>query len=119
MDKDTINVAIGRNIRAFRISRGMTQKALADAMDCNISQQYINRLEKGTLSLVPEKAVHIAKVFDVNISELYQIDDESDGLFSDDNVAKIIAAYNTLPNDKQKIAISEVMKCLSDHLRGL
>ncbi|MEE1622965.1 helix-turn-helix domain-containing protein [Zafaria sp. Z1313] len=68
---------VGSRIRELRLTRGMTQEALASAAD--LSRVHLNRLEAGKRSLAYERLWDLAAALNVNINELLEVDEESQG----------------------------------------
>ena len=68
-----MNVAdklIGQNIRANRLSRGLTQKMLADKI--GVTFQQVQKYEEGANGARGSRLVQIAKALDVPILELFK-----------------------------------------------
>jgi len=59
----------GEIIRRLREDRGLTQQNVADELEVNIST--VIRWEQGTTKINSERLEEIAKVFDLDISDLY------------------------------------------------
>ncbi|MBR0091950.1 MAG: helix-turn-helix transcriptional regulator [Lachnospiraceae bacterium] len=66
----------GNKIREFREAAGMSQEALAAALQllgCNLNQKAVSRIETG-LRVIPDyELLYFSKVFRVPISELFCI----------------------------------------------
>lgn len=61
---------LGKRIRKLRDDRGWSQEHLASLL--NVEQTYISRIERGVRSPTVPKLYHIAKAFDLSISELFE-----------------------------------------------
>jgi transcriptional regulator with XRE-family HTH domain len=59
---------IGRNIRHYRLARGLTQKQLAKK--AKISRGYMNRIENGRINLYLDTLVDIARGLGVSPGDL-------------------------------------------------
>ena len=66
---------IGRNIRRYRLKRGMTQEQLAEAAE--LTSGYISRIENGTKSLRLSTLCRIAETLDTTVQSLLTSDDVS------------------------------------------
>jgi putative transcriptional regulator len=63
---------VHNRIALFRTARGLTRKALADAVDVN--PQTIGFLERGDYSPSVELGLRLARVLDVRIDALFSLD---------------------------------------------
>jgi len=64
----TNRLDIGRNIRQARVDAGLTQAALSERLD--VTQQMIQRYEKGTVAISLDRLRQIAKVLRSDTSSL-------------------------------------------------
>jgi transcriptional regulator with XRE-family HTH domain len=67
---NTADKLIGQNIRANRLSRGLTQKGLADKI--GVTFQQVQKYEEGANGARGSRLVQIAKALDVPILELFK-----------------------------------------------
>lgn len=65
-------MVIGRKITRLRLSKGWTQKELAEK--ALISPSYISRIEEGFIKPKVKTLVRIARALEVELSELYKDD---------------------------------------------
>ena len=65
--------AVGERIAARRRSRGLTQKVLADQIQC-LSRTSLANIEKGRQQLLLIHAARIANVLDLSLDELAPFD---------------------------------------------
>ncbi len=63
-------LSIGKRIRAYRRSIGMTQELLAEKV--NVSPPYISRIENGSSSPSLQTLVDICNALDITIDEVMQ-----------------------------------------------
>jgi transcriptional regulator with XRE-family HTH domain len=76
--RDAINAHIGRKISAIRRSRGMTQAALGEVL--GLSNQQIQKYEKGKNGLSLERVWRIACYFGIELADLLEgIEEEALG----------------------------------------
>jgi len=64
------------NLEKMRKSRGMLQEELADVLE--VSRQTISSLENGRYNPSIKLAFKIARLFDMQIEEIFIYEDESD-----------------------------------------
>ncbi len=64
-----INVIIGRNIRLRRSLLGLSQERLGARL--GITFQQVQKYEKGTNSVSPERLVQLGKIFGCGVGELF------------------------------------------------
>jgi len=67
---DPTDVLVGRNVRARRIARGMTQTALGEGI--GVSFQQVQKYEKGSNRIGGGRLVRIAHVLEVPVSSLFE-----------------------------------------------
>ncbi|MDC7675399.1 helix-turn-helix domain-containing protein [Asticcacaulis machinosus] len=66
---DPIDVIVGMNVRRVRKQRGMSQEALAEAIDLTFQQ--VQKYERGANRVSASKLFKIAKVLEVRIESLF------------------------------------------------
>lgn len=70
-DIDSVNdlaIIVGKNIRRIRLQHGLTQKELAKLIKTDAKM--ISQYEHGAIPMAIDRLGNIAKVLDVDISEL-------------------------------------------------
>jgi len=72
----SIQTLVGKNIRFFRKSKGLTQEYLAE--QANVSASYIGYLERGQKSPSLELLDRMAQALDVNSAQLLQSAEDHD-----------------------------------------
>jgi transcriptional regulator with XRE-family HTH domain len=68
---------VARNLRHFRIARGMSQTALGDAV--GVTFQQIQKYEKGTNAVAPGRLRQMCEVLGVTPAEMFGKQPEIDG----------------------------------------
>lgn len=69
MNKSTeILKQFGRNVKAERIRKGLTQEALAERM--NINSEYISKVERGMANMSLKKIAELADYIGADINDL-------------------------------------------------
>ncbi len=66
---DPIDRLVGQNIRVFRLSKGMTQTALGNALD--VTFQQVQKYENGSNRVGSGRLAKISKVLDIPISRFF------------------------------------------------
>lgn len=69
LDRNTILISFGKNLRLARLAKGFTQEQLANELGIEISQ--ISRIERGVINTSITTLYSISKVLNVNISQLF------------------------------------------------
>ena len=67
---DSIDMLVGRKIRVHRLSRGISQEALADAL--GITFQQVQKYEKGTNRVGSGRLFRIAGLLEVPVSAFFE-----------------------------------------------
>jgi transcriptional regulator with XRE-family HTH domain len=65
--------AVGRNLRAYRVSRGLSQEAFADVV--GVHRTYMGGLERGERNLTLKSVEKIAAKLDVDPHSLLRSDE--------------------------------------------
>lgn len=66
---DAVDVAVGENIRSYRLQRGMSQTELGAA--CGITFQQIQKYEKGANRVGSSRLVQISGALNVPVANFY------------------------------------------------
>ena len=71
---DSVDRIVGRNIRIYRLQRGLTQTELADQLDLTFQQ--VQKYEKGTNRVGSGRLLKIATYLGVPVTALFKGSDE-------------------------------------------
>jgi transcriptional regulator with XRE-family HTH domain len=71
---DSVDRIVGRNIRIYRLQRGLTQTELADQLDLTFQQ--VQKYEKGTNRVGSGRLLKIATFLGVPVTALFKGSDE-------------------------------------------
>ena len=71
---DSIDRIVGRNIRIYRLQKGLTQTILADEL--GLTFQQVQKYEKGTNRVGSGRLLKIATFLDVPVTALFKGSDE-------------------------------------------
>ncbi len=67
---DPVDIIVGANVRKIRNLRGLSQTALAEALDMTFQQ--VQKYEKGTNRIASSNLVRIAQTLKVNLATLFE-----------------------------------------------
>jgi len=102
-------MALGKNIRAFRTARGLSQEALSRLTGGVVSQGAISALEKRDSS-ASEFTQQIADALGVSMRELIT--------GKQDSVNELTKIYNSLDDDMQKLMLEQMRAFVKLNKRG-
>ena len=68
--EDKIKRIIGRNIKAERVRKGLTQENLSEKL--NMSLSYISKLEQGRISPSGIVLYRLSRILDVTLEEFFK-----------------------------------------------
>jgi transcriptional regulator with XRE-family HTH domain len=117
---DSIDIEIGRRVRAFRIARGLSQSELGDKI--GVTFQQIQKYEKGVNRVGGSRLKRIAGVLDLPIGTLFGEDDKGDPraadrlfteAFSQRYAARLLRAFNAVKNSGQRRALVEFVESMA------
>jgi transcriptional regulator with XRE-family HTH domain len=117
---DSIDIEIGRRVRAYRIARGLSQSELGDKI--GVTFQQIQKYEKGVNRIGGGRLKKIAGVLGLPISVLFGEDDKGDPraadrlfteAFSQRYAARLLRAFNTIKNSGQRRALVEFVESMA------
>ncbi len=72
----SIEAKIGNNVRKIRESKGMTQDALAAAMQlngCDITRSAVAKIEVGQRHLYPDEIILIRKILNTTFDAIFDV----------------------------------------------
>ncbi|WP_218043823.1 helix-turn-helix domain-containing protein [Flavobacterium gawalongense] len=72
LDRNTILISFGKNLRLARLAKGFTQEQLANELGVEISQ--ISRIERGVINTSVTTLYAISKTLKIDISQLFLFD---------------------------------------------
>lgn len=68
IEKDALQVEVGRRIRTLRLARGWTMSRLAEETDMSV--QYVSEIEHGKKSMTISKLYSMAQALEVSVDRL-------------------------------------------------
>ncbi len=69
--EDKIYIAIGKNIRKYRIEQGLSQEKLSETLNAN--SKFIGHVERFERYISLKKLIQISKILNVSLSDLVDI----------------------------------------------
>lgn len=73
---NTIETAVGNNIRKLRETAGITQESLATKLQllgCNITRSALAKIEVGQRHLYPDEIIHIKNALNVSYEDIFDV----------------------------------------------
>ncbi len=115
--EETFNAHLGRKLRMRRLSLGLTQTKVANAI--NVTFQQIQKYEKGTNGVSSSRLIQLSSFLKVPITYFFEdfsdntdaIKNENDN--SDLNYSFLIKTFSKL-NENQKVKIFQLLKNTSN-----
>ena len=105
---------IARNLRHFRLARGLTQTTLGDAV--GVTFQQIQKYEKGTNAIAPGRLRQLCEVLGVAPAEMFGKQPEIDGEPIPEMTRwsyRTLIALNKIKNDRMKRSIGALIEELA------
>lgn len=113
----SLNAHIGAQLRLFRLSRGLSQRQVAEAV--GVSFQQLQKYERGANRLSVEKMVQIARYMRVPPVAFFitNPDDASDGTHSlhalQADTLQLLQHYTHIPDSDKRQTVVKIAKWLS------
>jgi transcriptional regulator with XRE-family HTH domain len=109
---DAVDIRLGKRIRVYRISLGISQSALAEKV--GVTFQQIQKYERGANRIAGGRLKKVAAVLSVPIAALFG-DDESGGkantndllmeILSQPYAARLLRAFHAIKHAKKRLAL--------------
>ncbi len=93
----SVDVEVGKRVRAMRIKKGMSQTALADKL--GVSFQQIQKYEKGVNRIAPQRLETIAVALGHPVSVFFPSMDRANGVVPE--------TFDAAPHDRQEMRLLE------------
>jgi transcriptional regulator with XRE-family HTH domain len=107
---DAFDIRLGKRVRAYRISLGISQSALAEKV--GVTFQQIQKYERGTNRIAGGRLKKVAAVLGIPIATLFG-DGESDGdantddllteILSQPQAARLLRAFRAIKQAKKRL----------------
>ena len=111
--EETFNAHLGRKLRMRRLSLGLTQTKVANAI--NVTFQQIQKYEKGTNGVSSSRLIQLSNFLKVPITYFFEdfsnnISNEKNEVENTDlNYSFLIKTFSKL-NDNQKVKVIQLLK---------
>jgi len=69
--EDNIYISIGKNIRKYRLQKGMSQEKLSELLSAN--SKFVGHVERFERYISLKKLIQISKILDIPLSSLVDI----------------------------------------------
>ena len=115
--EETFNAHLGRKLRMRRLSLGLTQTKVANAI--NVTFQQIQKYEKGTNGVSSSRLIQLSNFLKVPITYFFEdfsdntITEKNENDNSDLNYSFLIKTFSKL-NENQKVKIVQLLKNTSN-----
>lgn len=116
---EAVDFLVGQRVRAYRLTRRMSQSALAEQV--GVSFQQIQKYEKGTNRIGSSRLDRIATVLGIGVAALFakpaDIRSDHDPLgrmLSRPHAARLLTAFCDIPEANLRVALVELAESLSE-----
>jgi transcriptional regulator with XRE-family HTH domain len=120
---DAVDIRVGKRVRAYRISLGMTQSALAEKV--GVTFQQIQKYENGANRMAGSRLKEVAAVLGVPIAALFG-EDESGGnantyvllteILFQPHVTRLLRAFHAIKDAKKRLALVKLAECMRQNI---
>jgi transcriptional regulator with XRE-family HTH domain len=110
-----VDVTVGRNVRIWRLARGLSQTQLADRI--GVTFQQVQKYESGGNRISTGRLTKIARVLGVHVMTLLDGTDQADPpakvhsrvLIQNTRALRLAQAFATIPQSQRKLRVSLVV----------
>jgi len=117
---DPIDVLVGQRVRAYRLSRGMSQSALGEKV--GVTFQQIQKYERGANRMGGSRLKKIATILGVNVAAFFgedecagreNIDDLLTEVLSQRYATRLLRAFGAIKDEKQRLALVQLAESMT------
>jgi transcriptional regulator with XRE-family HTH domain len=117
---DPVDVHVGQRIRAYRISKGMSQKTLGEKS--GVTFQQIQKYERGTNRVGSSRLKKVATALGVPVAVLFgeessAADETADQLIteilSQPYATRLLRAFNSITDTEQRLALLKMAESIA------
>jgi len=117
---EPVDVQVGANIRIFRLAKGLSQTALADAT--GVTFQQVQKYESGTNRVSSSRLVKISKVLEVPVAQFFDQDggkeetiasETAASLLSQPLAVRLLRAFARVPNKRTRLSVVNFVEALA------
>lgn len=116
---DPVDIHVGKNIRIFRLAKGLSQAAVADAL--GVSFQQVQKYERGVNRVGSSRLSRLSKTLGVPVNSFFEdggrkIEGAGAGIFTDllskPYAIRMLKALADVPSDKTRLSLVELAESL-------
>jgi transcriptional regulator with XRE-family HTH domain len=116
---DSVDVRVGQRVRAYRISKKMSQTALGEKV--GVTFQQIQKYERGANRMGSSRLKKIACILGIPVASLFGEDEAGNDSTIDTLVTEILSqryatrllrAFDAIKDDKQRIALLQLAESM-------
>ncbi len=119
---EPVDVLVGRRVRAYRLSLGMSQTTLGEKV--GVTFQQIQKYERGTNRIGSSRLKKVATVLGVGVGALFA-EPESDQpgqdplteITSQPHAARLLKAFAAITDDKLRLALVKLAEGLQERAK--
>lgn len=117
---DRIDVLVGRRVRAYRESLGMSQAALGQ--QAGVTFQQIQKYENGINRIGSSRLSKIATALGVSVAALFEDETGNDrtaeralaGILRQPNAARLLRAFGSIAKSEQRLALVKLAETMGE-----
>jgi transcriptional regulator with XRE-family HTH domain len=117
------DMRVGQRVRAYRLSRGMTQMALGERV--GVTFQQIQKYERGVNRMGSSRLKKVATILGISVAALFgedqnHSDETLDGLLSETHcqqyTTRLLRAFDAIKDSKQRLALVQFVESMGQGL---
>jgi transcriptional regulator with XRE-family HTH domain len=121
----SVDKIVGRNVRIFRLAKGLSQTDLADKL--GITFQQIQKYEKGTNRVGSGRLFEISQILGISLLALFEgsktalanNDDASPfGLLADPLSLRLVQAFSEIAERRTRYSLVELVESMGVHRKA-
>jgi transcriptional regulator with XRE-family HTH domain len=121
----TVDKIVGRNVRIFRLAKGLSQTDLADKL--GITFQQIQKYEKGTNRVGSGRLFEISQILGISLLALFEgsktalannSDDSPFGLLADPLSLRLVQAFSEIAERRTRYSLVELVESMGVHRKA-
>jgi transcriptional regulator with XRE-family HTH domain len=118
---DSVDIHVGKNIRAFRMAKGLSQSAIGDAL--GVTFQQVQKYERGVNRVGSSRLAKLSKVLGVPVDKFFEDSDlTGDGstskavtdILSQPYAIRLLQALADIRDNRTRLAIVQLSEAISE-----
>ena len=119
MRRTSIDIAVGRNVRIWRMAKGLSQVQLATRL--GVTFQQVQKYEVGANRLGTGRLVKLAAILGVPIAALFDSADADPSrsllaLIADKRAFRLARAFSDIRDEKARVALVNLVEQIAKHV---